>query len=215
MIQTSRVDGIPSVIQACGPANEKTWLPSLIQTHGTVWWAWIKLTIHMGAKCHLLNVDFEWVLWINKLLVHSTLKGICHFTVELYSDLSNIHHCFLLNFCAGVKVPWCCWLGSRKSIRPVKSWVVGCWCGYVSVPRCRFAYGPADATPTHYFLLQLIQVGFSFMVLPFWCQLPRVVPDKIQECHKTVVCVCMCMCVCVCVCERNDAPSIRNLVADE
>ena len=25
-------------------------------------------------------------------------------------------------------VLWCRWLGSRKSIRPVKNWVVGCWC---------------------------------------------------------------------------------------
>jgi len=29
----------------------------------------------------------------------------------------------------------------------------------------------------------------SRLVLPFWCQLTRVVPDKIQEDHKTVVCV--------------------------
>jgi len=31
---------------------------------------------------------------------------------------------------------------------------VGCWHGYVSGARCRFAYGPADATATHYLLLQ-------------------------------------------------------------
>jgi len=31
---------------------------------------------------------------------------------------------------------------------------VGCWRGYVSGSRCRFAYGPADATATHYLLLQ-------------------------------------------------------------
>jgi len=32
--------------------------------------------------------------------------------------------------------------------------VVGCWRGYMSGQRCRFAYGPADATATHYLLLQ-------------------------------------------------------------
>jgi len=32
--------------------------------------------------------------------------------------------------------------------------VVGCWHGYLSGVRCRFAYGPADATATHYLLLQ-------------------------------------------------------------
>jgi len=26
-------------------------------------------------------------------------------------------------------VLWCCWLGGRKGIRPVKNWVVGCWRG--------------------------------------------------------------------------------------
>jgi len=31
----------------------------------------------------------------------------------------------------------------------VKHSVVGCWCGYVSGSRCRFAYGPADATAIH------------------------------------------------------------------
>jgi len=45
-------------------------------------------------------------------------------------------------------------MGGRKSIWPVKNWVVGFWCGHVSGSRCRFAYGPADATATYYLLLQ-------------------------------------------------------------
>ena len=36
-------------------------------------------------------------------------------------------------------VLWRCWLGGRKGIWPVKNWVVGCWHGYVSGSRCRFA----------------------------------------------------------------------------
>jgi len=35
----------------------------------------------------------------------------------------------------------------------------------LSGARCRFACGPADATATHYLLLQLIQIGFTFLVL--------------------------------------------------
>ena len=50
-------------------------------------------------------------------------------------------------------VLWHCWLGSRKGIRPVKIWVVGCWHGYLPGARCRLAYGPADATATHCLLL--------------------------------------------------------------
>ena len=41
-------------------------------------------------------------------------------------------------------VLWCCWLGSRKGIQPVKNWAVG----------CRLAYSPAHATATHCLLLQ-------------------------------------------------------------
>jgi len=48
----------------------------------------------------------------------------------------------------------CYWLGGRKGIRPVRNWVVGCWHGYLSGTRCRFAYGPVDATATHCPLFQ-------------------------------------------------------------
>ena len=54
-------------------------------------------------------------------------------------------------------------LGGRKGIRPVKlndgvlSWL-SVWV------RCRFAYGPAEATATHYLLLQYIQTRFTFLV---------------------------------------------------
>ena len=40
-------------------------------------------------------------------------------------------------------------VGIRKSISPVKNWVMGCWHAYLSRARCKwFAYGPADATAT-------------------------------------------------------------------
>jgi len=58
-------------------------------------------------------------------------------------------------------VLWCCWLGGRKGIRPVKNWVVGCWHGYLSGVRCRLAYGPADATVSCF---STIQIGFTFLV---------------------------------------------------
>jgi len=57
-------------------------------------------------------------------------------------------------FSAMPSVLWHCWLGGRKGIRPVKTWVVGCWRSYLSGSRCRLAYGPADATATHCLLLQ-------------------------------------------------------------
>ena len=75
--------------------------------------------------------------------------------------------CFIVNFIITIlpSVLWRCWLGGRKGIRPVKNWVVGCWCGYLSGARCRLAYGPADATATHCLLLRKIQIGITFLVL--------------------------------------------------
>ena len=71
------------------------------------------------------------------------------------------------NYTTSVSIPsvlWCCWLGIKKGIRPVKIWVVGCWRGYLSGARCRLAYGPADATATHMSLAK-IQTGFTILVL--------------------------------------------------
>ena len=73
--------------------------------------------------------------------------------------------CLLISM--GVNVPsvlWCCWLGGRKGIRPLKNWVVRCWHGYLSAARCRLAYGPDDATATHCLCISKIQIGFTFLV---------------------------------------------------
>jgi len=48
---------------------------------------------------------------------------------------------------------------------------------------------------------------FTLLVLPFWCRLTRVVPDKIQEDRKTVVVVCVCVSVHVWCRFRFVAPS--------
>jgi len=46
---------------------------------------------------------------------------------------------------------WTLLVGWQEGHPACKNWVVGCWCGYLSG---RFAYGPADATATHYLLPQ-------------------------------------------------------------
>jgi len=45
-------------------------------------------------------------------------------------------------------------VGRQKGHPACKNLVVRCWCGYLSGARCRLAYGPVDATATHYLLLQ-------------------------------------------------------------
>jgi len=74
-------------------------------------------------------------------------------------------------------------LGGRKDIRPLKN-LSGGVLAWLSVwYQVRFAYGPADATATHYLLLQYR------LVLPFWYQLTRVVLEKFQKDYKTIVVV--------------------------
>ena len=57
--------------------------------------------------------------------------------------------------CSKWTVLWRCWLGGRKNILPMKTWVMRCWHGYLSGARCKWlTYGPADATDTPSPLLQ-------------------------------------------------------------
>ena len=67
--------------------------------------------------------------------------------------------------------------------------MVGCWRGYLSGARCRLAYCPADATANCH-SLSLASVK-SRLIVPFWCQLTRVVPDKGPLSGCVHACVCM------------------------
>ena len=98
---------------------------------------------------------------------HAPLCGLL--SKLLWSMISYFYSTFV---CRTVKfqlpsVLWHCWLGGRKGIRPVKTWVVGCWHGYLSGARCRLAYGPADATAHCHslFLASVIsRLFFTFLV---------------------------------------------------
>jgi len=77
-------------------------------------------------------------------------------------------------------------LGRQKGRWPVKNLSDGCWCGYLSGARCRFAYGPADPNVTHRLLLQEIQIGFGFT---FLVPAHPDSPGQNPESRKTVVVV--------------------------
>ena len=54
-------------------------------------------------------------------------------------------------------VLWHCWLGGRKSIWPIKTWVMRYWHGYLSGARCKWlAYGPTNTTATPSTLLHTL-----------------------------------------------------------
>ena len=69
-------------------------------------------------------------------------------------------------------VLWCCWLGGRKGIRPVKNWVVGCW-------RAVWSEVQTCICPSwcHWHSLSLASVK-SRLVSPFRYRLTWVVPEK-------------------------------------
>ena len=91
-------------------------------------------------------ICFQWMQNHNQSISHllflQTSKIVYH--SQFFSDL-----CGICAFSALTLL-----VGQQEGIRPVKNWVVGCWHGYLSGERCRLAYGPADATATHCFLLQ-------------------------------------------------------------
>ena len=129
---------------------------------------------------------------IREMRVHNTLQH-CQNIIKL-----QLHSTCAENFAwfrhYVPSVLWHCWLGSRKGIRPVKNWVVGCWRGYLSGVMCRFACGPADATATRCLLLQ---------ENPDWFYLSGTGSLGSPRQRAIIwVCVWLCVCVraCVCVC---------------
>jgi len=128
-------------------------------------------------------------------VVKSRLQKFSPQSYEMSSRTSLSDHCnsFQLYICQSsvfeVLMPsvlWCCWLGGRKGIRPVKNWAVGCWRGYLSGARCRLAYGQAVATATRC-RFSKIQIGFIFLI-------PAHPGSPGQRAVKRV-CVCVCVCV--------------------
>jgi len=62
--------------------------------------------------------------------------------------------CYALAFLAHAFIALMLLVGRQKGHPACKKLSGGCWRGYLSGARCRLAYSPADATATHYLLLQ-------------------------------------------------------------
>ena len=132
----------------------------------------------MGAwhQCSsLLNCLISYYYWGQHLAAEQGMGCFQTKTPEMFylCCTSNSHMHYLLSMVKTLpSVLWCCWLGSRKGIRPVKNWVVGCWCGCLSGARCRLA----DSW-CHCHSLSLASVK-SRLVLSFWYWLIQAVLDK-------------------------------------
>ena len=99
-------------------------------------------------------------------------------------------------------------VGRQEGHPACKKRVAGCWHGCLSGARCRLAYGPADATATYSPSLASVK---SRLVLPFWYQLTRVVPEK----GPLNGCVCMCCNITVCDCQIKNFKTLYDISACE
>ena len=99
---------------------------SLVGTQGTMHYSG-------GAEwCHMANANERPVNWRDAALRQMTATTCLDFAITTHN----------LVFSASTLLIW------RQEEHPAcKNWVMGWWCGYLSVARCRqFAYGPVDAT---------------------------------------------------------------------
>ena len=105
-------------------------------------------------------------------------RGPCIMAVELCSHrFVALYHELLPS------VLWCCWLGGRKGIRPVKNWVVGCWRGYICLEwDADLRMMPLPVTVSCF---SKIQIGFTVLV-------PA---DPGSPGQRAVKRVCVCVCV--------------------
>jgi len=149
----------------------------------------------MSCQCYCdVSFDSRGVPGRCYVCLRTCSSRLCHHMVSailllLFALLKCAFSALTLSVCFTYLPPVLsrCWLGGRKGIRPVQNWVVGCWHGYLSGVRCRLAYGPADATATHFSCYSKIQIGFTFLVL-----VHRGSPGQ-----RAVKLVCVCVCVCL------------------
>jgi len=142
--------------------------------------------------CRILCILFEVVVLRYHCYSAYSLFGISYF-LQWPSEHSTVSLSLLSFLSKGIitlpSVLWHCWLGGRKSIRPVKNWVVGVLSWLSVWSEVQTYIWPSWR---HCHSLSLASVK-SRLVLPFWYQLTRVVPDK----GPLNVCVCACVRVCV------------------
>jgi len=106
----------------------------------------------------------SWSSFMNEMLTFNPRQSLAYWVAEHFVFICNSLVCIFVFFYAFSALTLL--VGRQEGHPACKNWVVGYWHDYLSGARCRLAYGPADATPTHYLFLQQkkIQIGFTFLV---------------------------------------------------
>jgi len=141
------------------------------------------LTIYMRYHALLKEVYCRYIKHLdmiytinNNQYIYSLFTG-CSFKMILYITWA---------FCVLLVLPsvlWCCWLGGRKGIRPVKNWVMGCWLGYLLGRGADLHMAQLMPLPLTVSCFSKIQIGFTVLVPAHLGN-----PGQSPEGHKTDVC---------------------------
>jgi len=119
------------------------------------------------AKCKYINkpkakprIQLLYTRQHGTVLIIFPLNPQTSIVAQLLSAGSNGEFLYIVNICNILpSVLWCCWLGSKKGIRSVKNWVVGCCVGWgADLQMARLMPLP----------LTISCSSKSRLVLPFW-----------------------------------------------
>jgi len=117
-------------------------------------WLWILMHGSLCKEdCFVCSFTIFFIaMWsVNELAIVNIIIVFVNCVVDYFFHTVDIPvHCGQIIICTTLfyhlpSVLQRCWLSGRKGKQAVKKWVVGCWHGYLSRARCRFAYGLADA----------------------------------------------------------------------
>ena len=106
---------------------------------------WTKRTVNPPiSECLICSVNLQTT---TATIIYSTICG-----TKSFSALSN------------PSVLWCCWLGGRKGIRPVKNWVVGAGVVICLERDADLHMAQLMPLPLTVSCFSKIQIGFTFLV---------------------------------------------------
>ena len=90
----------------------------------------VRASHKMMVQCHLQTTSP-----VESVYTQRTRSVTYSFSNRPVSDYDSVNLCTqracftTFSFSDLPSVLWRCWLGGGKGVRPVKNWVVGCWCG--------------------------------------------------------------------------------------
>ena len=113
--------------------------------------------LHEGLLC-----------WSRSLVI---IQG--HMWENLTGSLVSQNFSFVFLYLFVPSVLWCCWLGVRKGIQPIKIWLMRCWRGYLLERSANSLHMvQLMPLPPHHVCFSKIHSGLSFWKRLTWVVIP-------------------------------------------